>query len=298
VHTSFFNGILPTLYGRVDREFSLLLFPLIALWALVPVIRRRWPNQTATTAGRTANPIVLLLAALPFLCVFPELWVAQYYPFLMVVPFYAVGFATLIAVLLESGNTAVRGIALAVVAALSLNIADELVHFKKAYFDRASIVTLRTQLDSLAPRGRWVLANNLLEGQYRFFFDRNIVPLIVHPFPVMPSVMQYFSDPQHPQFAGPEGALFVQHKHLTDEIFDKHYYYVLARNQLWKAWGNPPRYRVLVDGVVAGRDSAMTAVAARVGEKLYENDFYILWRIHPFAFAGAPAGASPTTRVK
>ena len=46
-----------------------------------------------------ANPLFLLGAALPFLVIFSELWVGQYYPTVLILPFYAVSAAVLIGLL-------------------------------------------------------------------------------------------------------------------------------------------------------------------------------------------------------
>lgn len=293
VHTGFATGIWPTLVGRVQRYFTLLLFPLAIFWAVLPLIRTRLANQLPALARPLVNPGLLLLAALPFLCLFPELWVAQYYPGLMVLPFYAVGFAALIVALLESGQRAMMAIGLAAFVGVMANALDEDVHFKKAFFERDAIRTLRAQLDSLAPPGQQVITNHVFDHAYRYYFDRNIVQLIVHaPFRIE-SDMAHFSDPRLPRFASPSGAIVVQHKHLTEELFDKGYYYVLARYRLWDAWADPRGYRRFIDSLIVERDSAISAQAAKIGEKLYESDFYVLWRIHH----SPPAAARPSPAV-
>ena len=40
--------------------------------------------------------------------------------------------------------------------------------------------------------------------------------------------------------APPQRTVFVQHKRLADELFDKGYYYLFARYRLWELWANPP----------------------------------------------------------
>lgn len=297
VRTSWTRGVWPTLIGRTSRHFTLLLIPVVAFWAILPLIRKHLATRLPSLAEMRANPVVVLLAATPFLFVFRELWVAQYYPFLMVVPFYAIGFGALIHLLVQAPSRPAKWIGAIVLAVLVLNGADETLRFKKTFFDRESIRTLRAQLDSLAPAGQWPMTNNLFEAQYRYYFDRNMVPLIVHPSVNLPRVMAHFSDPNDPRFANAQGSLFVQHKHLTDEMFDKGYYYPLARFNLWKQWGNPPKYRDFIDLFIADRDSAMTAVSSGVGKKVYEDDFYILWRLPPSKPLAAPVAPARHFRL-
>ena len=78
--SSFQSGIWPTAYGRIERFFTLLLFPVAAFWALYPLIRKRWGASVPALAVSRVNPLLLLLAAFPFLYLFREIWVGQYYP--------------------------------------------------------------------------------------------------------------------------------------------------------------------------------------------------------------------------
>ena len=51
--------------------------------------------------------------------------------------------------------------------------------------------------------------------------------------------------------------------------------------KLWELWGNPRKNRKLIDGIIRERDSTLMSNVAKMGEKLYDNDFYTLWRIKP-----------------
>ena len=88
-------------------------------------------------------------------------------------------------------------------------------------------------------------------------------------------------DPRRPRVAPASGAIFVQDKHLTDELYDKGYYYILGRQGLWGPWGNPERYRSGIDGFISHRDSELVGQVAQIGEKIAETDFYTMWRIKP-----------------
>jgi hypothetical protein len=287
---SYMGGVWPTLIGRIERYFSLLLIPLAFAWGAVPWVQRRWKKHIAVSLPRV-NPIVVLLAAIPFLCVFRELWVAQYYPFLMIVPFYAVGFAAAVVTLVEAPLRSARAIGIVMLVAVSYSALDEQIRFKKAFFDPAAIRTLRAQLDS-APQGQRVYVNHVFDAAYRYYFDRNVFMLIPHESYRVESVIDFFSDPRRSPYPHPEGMLFVQDKHLKDEVFDKGYYTfrIFGHYGLWGAWANPPAYRRFLDSLVSDRDSMLMVHLARKATKIYESSFYTLWRVNPVVPAGVATG--------
>ena len=293
VRVAYTHAIWPTLIGRVDRSFSLLLFPIAAFWALLPVLRRRFP---ALAARPIANPIVLLVAALPFLMLFTELWVGQYYPALLVVPFYAVACAVLVTMAVESTTRHWRLVGFVLVAALATNSISENVRFKKAFLPRGEIASLQKELDAVAQPKQHVLVDHVFDAAYRYYFHRNTVALILNPPEHYPDALKYYTDAKRPVVAPPTGAVFIQDKHLADELYDKGYYYILGRQGLWGPWGNPERYRDELDQYITKRDSELVAaVAGAGGQKVQETDSYVVWRIMPHApdVAATAATAGP-----
>ncbi|MDB4876290.1 MAG: hypothetical protein JWM41_2736 [Gemmatimonadetes bacterium] len=280
--SSFQTGVWDTMYGRVERFFTLLLFPIAAFWAIAPLLRRRFVSRWPALGGVRSNPIFLLLAALPFLYVFREIWIGQYYPGLLVLPFYAVASAAMIVLLLQTDQRIVRVAGGVLLAGLLANSLDEDASFKKAFFRREDIRTLKAQLDSVSRPGQRLLINNVSDPLYRYYFDRQTVQLILNPPGVVEIAIASHSNPlTHPRSGTPEGAIFVQHKNLKDEMFDKGYYYILGRYRLWKLWGNPPKYRDVIDTLMIERDSVLMSKVARVGHKLYETNRYVVWRVKP-----------------
>jgi hypothetical protein len=291
VRNSFGDGVWTTLFGRMERYFSLLLVPLAIAWGAAWVAKRRWPDRLDPALRAVVSPLPLLLAAVPFIAIFRELWVAQYYPFLTILPFYTVGFGALIVLLVESTPTLARAAGIALLLGLAATSVDEHVRFKKAFFDPAAIRTLSAQIDSLSPHGQRVLTNHNFDSAYRYFFGRRIFAmLLTEPFRV-DAQLDFLSDPQRSPFPSPEGMLFVQHKHVTSEIYDKGYYNVLEHYRLWDAWANPPRYRRFLDSLFADRDSQLTTHIARRAERVYESDYYVLWRLFPKASIASRASA-------
>jgi hypothetical protein len=277
VQMSYTSAIWPTIAGRVERCFSLLLFPVATFWLLVPFLRRRFPRLSPGEP----NPGLLFLAALPFLWVFVTLWVLQYYPTLLVLPFYAVACGSMVVALLGSQQRLLRATGVTLFIALLANSADEVLTFKKAYFERDAIRTLRAQLDTLSVPGQYILVNHMWDSAYGYYFDRNTVLLALNEPARMGQALAYYTDPRRARVAPPSGAIFVQHKHLTNELFDKGFYYVLARAGMWEEWANPERYQTRINTFINERDSMMVADVSRIGRKVYDSDFYALWVIAP-----------------
>ena len=281
VKVAYHDGIWPTLTGRVERCFTILLFPITLFWAVRPLLKRRWPNAIDAISRPVANPLLLLAAALPFLVIFSELWVGQYYPTVLMIPFYAVASAVLVGLLIETNSRRSIAVGATLFGALALNSVAENVMFRKAFFDRDAIRTLKAQLDSVARPGQQILTDHVFDAAYRYYFNRNTVALILNPPYRYETALAYYSDPKRGRVAPPSGAIFVQHKHLADEMYDKGYYYLLGRANLWVPWGNPERYRAELDTFITRRDSGLVAEVAKRGEKIYDTDFYAIWRLRP-----------------
>jgi hypothetical protein len=97
--TSYGRGVFPTASGRIERFFTVLLVPIALFWASLPLLRRRWSTPFVDAASAMPNPWWLFAAAFPFLYLFVEIWVAQYYPGMLVLPFYAVACASFVPLL-------------------------------------------------------------------------------------------------------------------------------------------------------------------------------------------------------
>jgi hypothetical protein len=276
VKTAFATGMLPTLIGRVDREFTLLLIPVTLFWLLWPWIRHR-----QSRLPDVPNPIILLIGAIPFLIIFRELWVAQYYPFLLLVPFWAIGTAILVDWCVGSANRVIRLGGAAAAMVMAVGAIGETVEFPRAFLSDSAIASLEQQIPRYVPPGQRILTNLIVDAPYRYYVSRDVVPVMVHEAYRLPMVLDHFTDPSHPEFAGPDGAVLVLHRNARDALFDKGYYYILAPYKLWSAWGEPQRYRRQIDSIVDARDAMLLRIAQAVGQKLYDSDQFSLWRIPP-----------------
>jgi hypothetical protein len=271
----------PTLTGRAERCFSLLIYPIALFWAILPLLRAQWVARWLQLTIRQPNPWLLFIAAVPFLWLFREMWIGQLYPGLLVLPFYAVAGAALAARLVESGPRAAKAVGMVLVVALLANSVDEDLTFKKAFMRPGTIASLRADLDAASPRGQYVLTNHIFDALYRYYFDRNIVLLVLNPPARMPAALAYYTSPRNVRIVSATGAIFVQHKHIEDQLFDKGIYYLLADYGAWQAWGNPEKYHRAIDDMVRERDSLLTTLVAARGQRLSETDDYVVWRIRP-----------------
>jgi 4-amino-4-deoxy-L-arabinose transferase-like glycosyltransferase len=271
----------PTFAGRIERCFSLLMYPIAAFWAILPLARTGWERRWPQLAERRANPWFLFFAALPFLWLFREMWIGQLYPAMLVLPFYAVAAATLISLLIASEPRSLKAVGAALFAALIGNSLVEDQIPKRAFMPPSAIETLRTQLDQVSAPGQYLLTNHIFDGLYRYYFERNIVLMILNPPARIPSAMAYYTNPRNVRIVTPDGAIYVQHKHVEDQLFDKGIYYLLADNGAWEAWGNPEKYHGAIDALVTERDSVLTSIVTRRGRRIAETPDYVLWRILP-----------------
>lgn len=279
--TNFRDGIWRTLFGRVDRFFTPLLFLVTAYWGLAPLLRRRLVARGIQVPA-VRNPIVLLLIALPFLALFVEIWVGQYYPTVLVIPFYAVGSAVAALLLIDSTSRLTRFAGAVMLGWMIANSVDENLGFPIAYFDPAAIASLGPQLDSTSPRDIEVLVNHVFDAPYRYYFERRTMTTVLMPRGAADQILRHLADStKDPNRSSGRGAVLVQHLKVADELYDKGLYHMLAKVHAWTLWGNPRQYRDEIRRFVVSNDSVLVAAAARTGRKLYETDYYVLWRIDP-----------------
>ena len=205
VKTAYVSGIAPTAIGRIERYFSILFFVVTAAWLAAALWRKRVEAWLKTRLPST-NPLVVLAATLPFLCLFTELWVEQVYPTLLLIPFYAIACGALIVALVGAPSRALRMVGAALFVALMANSLDEDVTFKKAFFDPQAIASLKAELDSVSVPGQHILVNHVFDGAYRYYFNRFTIALIATPPSRMTSALSYYTDPGRSPSATAQGA--------------------------------------------------------------------------------------------
>jgi hypothetical protein len=280
VKADYVGGLWSISLGRIEQYFSLLFFLVTLIWAALAV-RPQLRTKLRWRFATNANPLVILGASLLFFVAFSEIWVEQPYHIVWMVPYYAVATGVLAALLLESGSGMVASLGAVLVLAPAWSSVDENLSFKKAFFDQRAIASLKSELDSVSMPGQNILVNHVFDGAYRYYFNRFTTAMIAVPPSRMSTAIAHYSDSSQGPTATERGAIFVQHKHVADELFDKGYYFVVAPYRLWPLWANPRRYETLVDSLVADRDARLERVIAARGRKLAETEFYTLWQLPP-----------------
>jgi hypothetical protein len=220
-------------------------------------------------------------ASLLFFVVFSEIWVEQPYHLVWMVPYYAIAAGALAALLFESGSRVAAALGAVLVLALGGSSIEENLSFKRAFFDQRAIASLKSQLDSVSAPGQNILVNHVFDGAYRYYFNRFTTAMIAIPPSRMRAAIAHYSDSSQEPTATERGAIFVQHKHVAHELFDKSYYFVVAPYRLWPLWANPRRYETLIDSLVTVRDVQLEKAVASRGRKIAETDFYTLWQLPP-----------------
>jgi hypothetical protein len=157
---------------------------------------------------------------------------------------------------------------------------------------------MRAQLDTLSAPGQYIMVNHMWDSAYAYYFDRNTVLLALNEPNRIDEALAYYTNPKRIRVAPSTGAIFVQHKHVADELYDKGFYHVLARNGMWNEWANPERHHASIDAFLKERDSLLVSRVSRIGHKVYDSEFYALWVIpvNGAVTAGSPAeipGPSP-----
>jgi hypothetical protein len=281
VRTGYRKQIWNVLSGRIDRFFTPLLFVVALFWVVAPRFRRALASYGIVIRGM-ANPIVLLVASVPFLAIFIELWFAQYYPTFHIIPFYAIGSATIAVLLVDAPRRWMKIAGVGFVAVLLANSLDEDLTFPIAFFPEAEIQSLARDLNTVSPPQTEVLVNNVFDATYRYYFNRRTMTTTLIPPKEAEVTFRWLGDyRKEPNRATPEGAIFVRHKHVADELYDKGYYYIASRYRYWTQYASPRRYHASLDSLVAITDSIIAAGADRAGVKLYDNEYYTIWRILP-----------------
>ena len=254
VRVAYDQGIGLTLIGRVERSFTLLLFPIAAFWALYLTLRRR-VALPGDEGSATVNPVLILLAALPFLALFTELWVGQYYPTLLVLPLNAVGCAVLAFMMIGARRAVWRPVGFVLVAALAANSIAENMRFKKAFLPRSEIASLKKALDAVTVPGQRILVDHVFDAAYRYYFNHNTVALILESALALRRRAPVLRGPEAAggrpaQRRGVRAAQAPCRSALRQGL--------LLRPRPRRALGpvgNPERYHDEIDGFIAMRDS-------------------------------------------
>jgi hypothetical protein len=286
--TNYKLGIFPVVLGRAIRFFSPLYLVLVPamLWSLW-----RWRHD-----GRAPLPLVplaFLAAGLPFCLVFTQLVVEQYHPTLQLLPFHAVGMATVIVALRGHRAAIARAAGLALFAVLLGWQLRELARFPKVVVGEGDLRAVGAHLAEVDQR-RFVLSNLLVDGPVRYYWRRHlmIVPQ-ANATELDRTLRDLFST------YGTAPIRFVEYTRAADAAFDKLLMAYQATRRRWEWIGFPVgTRRQWQRRITATTDELMELVRHRAVLE-YENPTFRVYRFD--ASAGdrgwAVAGDGDATAV-
>ncbi len=270
--SSYIIGIVPVVLGRAIRFFTPLYVVLfgVAIWTL-----QRWRRDGR--APLPLAPLAFLAGGLPFCIVFTQLVVEQYHPVLQMLPFHAVGFATVIVLLRRHARPVVRAAGLALLAVLVGWQLREIARFPRALVEERDLREVGAHLARVDQR-RFVLSNLLVDGPVRYYWNRH---LIVVPYGSGDELDARLRDLFATYGAAP--IRFVEYADAPRAAFDKLLLGHRATRRRWEwigfPWVNRRRWLPLI---VAANQELMEAVRRR-GELELDNGMFRVYRIDPFA---------------
>lgn len=222
--TAYKSGLWPIVLARMSRFFTPLVFVLI-----VALLWSAWKRRTTGTAPLPLTPLAFLAGGLPFCVLFTQLLVEQFHPTLQLVPFYAVGAATVIVALRQHAR---RGLRVAGVALFVLLLgwqAREVARFPKVLVTERELAEVGAQLAKTDER-RFVLSNFLVDGPVRAYWRRHLMGV--------PSMTEAYADEYlRDLFAryGSRPIRFVAFSDAPALAYDKLIYALMAGQRRW-AW--------------------------------------------------------------
>jgi hypothetical protein len=286
-HTGFQAGALITIVLRIYRFYTPVFGPVLLFAILFPSLNRLLFRKHGidSTIYRN-NPAVLFLVALPFVFCFMELFVGQYYPALQLLPAYTASSACFIVWLFQFRRRITRVAAIACLALILAHVGLEMTVLKKAFISYQTIASLRKELDAATPAGRMVLTNHDFGGLYRYYFDRKIDGVILQTPDVFIRVLVRNTD-------GP--VIFVEHKNIEAQLFDKTHYIIFARFAKWEWFGDPVKYRNIIAQAINLQNEQLMEAVAKVGRRISDHEEYALWLIPQYEPLPPPKLLHPDT---
>ena len=270
-HTGFKAGAMTTIVLRIYRFYTPVFGPVLVFACIFPILNRLFFRKYGVDGALYRhNPALLFLVALPFVFCFMELFVGQYYPTLQLLPAYTVLSATFVVWMLQFRKRLTRIATAACLLLIAAHVGVELTVLKKAFISYPAIASLRKELDAATPPGRVVLTNHDFGGLYRYYLDRPIYGVILLTPEVFTRALVDHTD-------GP--VVFVEHKDIEAQLFDKTHYIIFARFNQWEWFGDPVKYRHIIAAEINMQNQLLMEAVGKVGKKISDHEEYALWLI-------------------
>lgn len=274
--TEYRRGLWPIFFYRSLRFFTPLFF-VVLVTQLVALVGRIVRHEDGDAAARLppASPLFVLLAGVPFVAIFSQLFVEQYHPTTEFLPYYAIGVASVIAWLWERRSRVARTVA---VVALLFAVgweARELAAFEKTFLERDDAEAVHRYLAQHDTR-RVVLTNAMVDAPFRYYFERHVIG-VGH---VKEQDVQWFVANFLDEDGDGTPVHFIQFPDVEKTAFDKLLYALFSREQKWSWIANPAPHKHEWLEIVKRRDAGVLAALENgLGRVVVETGRMRVWAI-------------------
>lgn len=274
---------------RLWRVFTPLFFGVLTLQVAsvgAKLARRR------TAAPWSASPLPVLLAGMPFILVFSQLFCEQFHPTLLLLPYYAISVGLLFVRLWERREALARAGAVALlVLGLGWQV-KAVASFEKTFLPRDDVARVRALLDD--PHS-FVLSNGVTVAPFLYYWNRYDLGVSYLPPEVIPAYVINLQD----QF-GDAPIRYIHFANIEKSVFDKYVYrmFVGAKRFDWIA--DPAAHADEWQPALRARDEAFVAHVAEFAELELDTGTTRVFKIdrkHIFDFFSKQIMGAPTMLV-
>jgi hypothetical protein len=252
-----------TTFWRIWRFFSPLFYAgvLVQAIGIVDLVRGRKRELSL-------QPLVLLIAAVPFLLVFDQLVVEQYHPLLLLLPFAAVNLATLLVHCWRKS-----AIIACLLGALYVGWGvHQLAHFRKAFLRDEDAAAVAQALDN--DHHQFVMSNIFVDGPVRYLWNRHLVGLDQDADNLRTDLRDRFD-----RFGDDSPITIVMMKHSSVHMFDKAVYAYFVWQKRWTWISRPDYYRNVLAREWESTDKRWQGAVKEVGRVIYESNDMMLRQV-------------------
>lgn len=265
------EGLASITLFRLWRFFTPLFFFVLAAHVLLLASKVVARGRAVAAAGWTTTPLMLLVAGVPFLVVFTQLFCEQYHPTLLLLPYFAIGTGTLLARCWESPR--LRAVAVGALVFLLGWQLNEVVEFPKRFLSRSDVSAIRTLLNEKDDR-HFVLTNGTQIAPFLYYWNR----YALNPTGFAPEDVLRYLTGLHDEF-GDAPIRFVHFTNPEEIAFDKYVYAAFVAEKKWGWIADPGPRRNEWQPVLRARDDAAIAYIAQFAELELDTGTAQVWRI-------------------
>lgn len=255
----------PMLVGRVWRFFGPVF--LVALLAQLGGLVDRWVRRRDAVVS---SPLFVLLAGIPFLAIFTQLFCEQYHPTLQLLPYYAIGVGAFFAHLFTRPSPKAHAAAYAGLALCVTWQVIEVCRLRKAFVEPTDIAGVQKALEG--DRRQQIFSNGLVDASTRYYWQRYAFGITLErELPIMREMFDLY---------GHEGPFTIVEFMDSDRVaYDKGIYPFFAGERRWHWTGSPFYYRNEWRPRVDTIKARFAESAARVGTVTFVGKNIRTWTV-------------------